>query len=121
MMFLLGKQAIFGHDPPMYLRSISATRCPWPAKVQAAMVDPVPPPRMTRSNSSGCVLSILFFVGFMRFFLSGVSLNSDVLFEVRRSFAAIRLALISLGLFRPPSGENRCKFTATISRQYGSV
>ncbi len=27
-MFLLGRQAMFGHDPPMYLRSITATRCP---------------------------------------------------------------------------------------------
>jgi hypothetical protein len=53
MMFLLGKQAMFGHDPPMYLRSITATRCPLPAKVHAAIVDPVPPPKITRSNSSG--------------------------------------------------------------------
>src|SRR5271156_2702318 len=51
-MFLLGRQAMFGHDPPMYLRSITATRCPWPAKVHAAIVDPVPPPRITRSYSS---------------------------------------------------------------------
>jgi len=25
---LLGEQARFGHDPPMYLRSMTATRCP---------------------------------------------------------------------------------------------
>jgi len=55
MMFLLGKHAMFGHDPPMYWRSMTATRCPCPANVQAAMVDPVPPPRITRSNSSGCL------------------------------------------------------------------
>src|SRR6185312_7022383 len=59
MMFLLGKQAIFGHDPPMYLRSITATRCPCPANVQAAMVDPVPPPRITKSNSSDELLLVL--------------------------------------------------------------
>src|SRR5215468_810550 len=52
-MFLLGRQAMFGHDPPTYLRSIAATRFPCPAKVQAAIVDPVPPPRITRSYSSG--------------------------------------------------------------------
>jgi hypothetical protein len=52
-MFLLGKQAMFGHDPPMYLRSITATRCPWAANVHAAIVDPVPPPRITKSYSSG--------------------------------------------------------------------
>src|SRR5262245_58743726 len=55
MMFLLGRHAMFGHDPPMYLRSMTATRFPSPANVQAATVDPVPPPRITRSNSSGCV------------------------------------------------------------------
>jgi hypothetical protein len=27
MTFLLGKQAMFGHDPPMYLRPMAATRC----------------------------------------------------------------------------------------------
>src|SRR2546422_7301387 len=55
MMFLLGRHAMFGHDPPTYLRSMTATRCPRPAKVHAATVDPVPPPRITRSNSSGWV------------------------------------------------------------------
>src|SRR2546423_15562426 len=55
IMFLLGKHAMFGHAPPMYLRSTTATRLPSPAKVHAAMVEPVPPPRITRSNSSGCV------------------------------------------------------------------
>src|ERR1700761_905303 len=52
MMFLLGRHAMFGHDPPMYLRSIAATRLPSPAKVHAAIVDPVPPPRISRSKSS---------------------------------------------------------------------
>src|SRR5580658_7261554 len=75
MMFLLGKQAMFGHDPPMYLRSTTATRFPSLANVHAAIVDPVPPPRITRSNSSGCVFSTvcadeLVFVLFIRPFLS---------------------------------------------------
>src|ERR1700727_3469645 len=52
MMFVLGRHAIFGHHPPMYLRSIAATRFPSPAKVHAAIVDPVPPPRISRSKSS---------------------------------------------------------------------
>src|ERR1700732_3714819 len=75
MMFLLGKHAMFGHDPPMYLRSMTATCFPPPAKVHAAMVEPVPPPRITRSNSSDCVLLRIWAdevlsVGFMRIFLS---------------------------------------------------
>src|SRR5258705_11481013 len=65
MIFLLGKHAMFGQEPPIYLRSTTATRLPSPAKVHAAMVEPVPPPTTTRSNSSGCV-----FVLFMRIFLS---------------------------------------------------
>src|SRR3989442_14095755 len=53
-MFLLGRHAILGQEPPIYLRSTTATRLPSPTNVHAAMVEPVPPPRITRSNSSGC-------------------------------------------------------------------
>src|SRR5437879_9085604 len=75
IMFLLGKHAMFGHDPPIYLRSTTATCFPSPAKVHAAMVEPVPPPRITRSNSSGCDFlrtwaDEVLFVLFMRIFLS---------------------------------------------------
>src|SRR5215831_3918804 len=75
MMFLLGRHAMFGHDPPMYLRSMTATRCPSPANVQAAIVEPVPPPSITRSNSSGSTFSSVwvnevFSVLFMKIFLS---------------------------------------------------
>src|SRR5437870_10546305 len=53
-MFLLGRHAILGQEPPIYLRSTTATRLPSPANIHAATVEPVPPPRITRSNSSGC-------------------------------------------------------------------
>src|SRR6266481_6335150 len=56
MMFLLGKHAMFGHDPPMYWRSTTATCFPSPAKVHVLFVVPGPPPRITRSNSSGVFL-----------------------------------------------------------------
>src|SRR5579863_6592569 len=52
MMFLLGKQAIFGHDPPTYFRPITATRCPFEAKVQAINFPPAPLPMITMSYSS---------------------------------------------------------------------
>src|SRR5215467_8306398 len=55
-MFLLGRHATLGQDPPMYFRSTTATRLPSLAKVHAAIVEPVPPPRITRSNSSGFTL-----------------------------------------------------------------
>src|SRR5258706_12468387 len=54
IMFLLGRHAILGQEPPIYLRSTTATRLPSPANVHAATVEPVPPPRITKSNSSGC-------------------------------------------------------------------
>src|SRR5216683_1139342 len=76
MMFLLGMQAMFWHDPPTYFRSITATRWPCPAKVQAAIVPPVPPPRITRSYSSGLVflgdgMDKVFSSAFMPLFLLG--------------------------------------------------
>src|ERR1700757_2206225 len=55
MMFLLGMQAMFGQDPPIYLRSITATRCPCAARVHAVNFDPAPLPRITTSYSSGSV------------------------------------------------------------------
>src|ERR1700730_18530101 len=75
IMFLLGRHAILGQEPPIYLRSTTATRWPSPANVHAATVEPVPPPSITRSTSSGCdflgpcadgAVSVLF----MRLFLS---------------------------------------------------
>src|SRR6185437_16620660 len=42
MMFLLGRHAILGQEPPIYLRSTTATRFPSPANVHAASVEPVP-------------------------------------------------------------------------------
>jgi len=56
MMFLPCRHAIFGHDSPIYLRSTTATRLPSPTKVHSAIVDPEPPPRITRSKSSTCDL-----------------------------------------------------------------
>src|SRR5882672_4985167 len=87
-MFLLGKHAMFGHDTPMYLRSTTATCFPSPAKVHAAMVEPVPPPRITRSNSSNCV--------FMRIFLSerrpGIHRTLHKVSEGVRQGAPLKLA-----------------------------
>src|SRR5258708_16355562 len=74
IMFLLGRHAILGQEPPIYLRSTTATRLPSSANVHAAMVQPVPPPSITRSNSSGCDFSrtcadVLASVSFIRPFL----------------------------------------------------
>src|SRR5215468_9586696 len=75
MMFLLGRHAMLGHDPPIYFRSTTATRFSSAANVHAAIVDPVPPPRITRSNCSGRICLLLRTAGIslllsMRFFLS---------------------------------------------------
>src|SRR5215510_14568083 len=92
-MFLLGRQAMFGHDPPTYWRSITATRWPWLANVHAVLFDLVRPPRITRSYASESVFfndwaDEVFFVLFMRIFLSERQVHSW-------------LALISRG--RPPT------------------
>jgi hypothetical protein len=51
MTFLLGRQAMLGQEPPRYLRSIVATRCPCSPNVQARNFDPVPLPRMINFNA----------------------------------------------------------------------
>ena len=90
MTFLLGRQAMFGHEPPTYLRSITATRCPLLAKVHAASVPPVPPPRITKSYSS--TLSFcpegVFWVVLMRFNARCNFANAGELLVSRRRFAS---------------------------------
>ena len=49
MMFLLGRQAMFGHDPPISFRSTTAVRWPSPAMVQARYL-PASPLPMTRMS-----------------------------------------------------------------------
>src|SRR5216684_9008313 len=107
IMFLLGRHAILGQEPPIYLRSTTATRLPSPANVHAATVDPVPPPRITRSNSSGCVClrawaGEAFFMLFMRIFLSERQVHS-------------RLSLISPG---QPLTLPRAKVHSRLLGQY---
>jgi hypothetical protein len=51
---VLAGQALAG--PANVFASTTATRLPSPANVHAATVEPVPPPRITRSNSSSCVI-----------------------------------------------------------------
>src|SRR5712692_622522 len=52
MMFLLGRQAMFGHDPPISLRSTTAVRWPAAAIVQARYLpgSPLPMTRMSYSS-----------------------------------------------------------------------
>src|SRR6266478_8744611 len=66
MMFLLGRHAMFGHEPPTYLRSTTTTRCPFCAEVQAISLPPAPLPSTRRSCSSVevDVFIVLCIVGF---------------------------------------------------------
>src|SRR5215813_5815707 len=57
MMFLLGRQAMLGQEPPIYFRSITATCFPCLASVHAMYLDPSPLPKTTMSYSSGLNLS----------------------------------------------------------------
>src|SRR6267142_5381915 len=51
--FLLGRQLVFGQEPPINLRSTTAVRCPDLAMCQARYLPPSPLPRMSISKCSG--------------------------------------------------------------------
>src|SRR4051812_32977262 len=59
MIFLLGRHAMFGHEPPMYFRSIEAVRLPSRANVQAISFPPVPLPNTRTSYFSGSLLAMI--------------------------------------------------------------
>src|SRR5437868_7785777 len=61
MMFLLGRQATFGHAPPTYFRSIEAVRLPSLAIVQAINLPAVPLPSTRTSYLSGWLIPLIFF------------------------------------------------------------
>src|SRR2546430_12818545 len=52
MTFLLGRQAMFGQEPPTYFRSTTAVFIPFLARVQERSLPAAPLPRMSRSYSS---------------------------------------------------------------------
>src|SRR3979490_2770842 len=51
--FLLGRQLVFGQEPPINLRSTTAERCPDLAMCQARYLPPSPLPRTSISKCSG--------------------------------------------------------------------
>src|SRR5215471_7612745 len=53
IMFLLGRQAMLGQEPPIYFRSITAAFIPFLASVQARNLPASPLPRTRRSYPSG--------------------------------------------------------------------
>src|SRR5690348_2063474 len=52
MIFLLGRQAMLGQEPPIYLRSITIARIPFLARLQAMYLPASPLPSTTTSYSS---------------------------------------------------------------------
>src|SRR5262245_57070438 len=58
MTFLLGRQAIFGHAPPTYFRSIEAVLLPSLAIVQAINLPPVPLPSTSTLYFSGSLIHV---------------------------------------------------------------
>src|SRR5215471_19824214 len=54
MIFLLGRQAMLGQEPPIYFRSMTTARIPFLARVQAMYLPASPLPSTTTSYSSGC-------------------------------------------------------------------
>ena len=61
MMFLLGKPATFGHDPPTILRSTRAVRWPSFDNVRARYLPASPLPMTRRSYCSVVVIEIILY------------------------------------------------------------
>src|SRR5215470_9660509 len=61
MTFLLGRHAMFGQDPPIYFRSMTAVRLPSLAIVQAINLPAVPLPRTTTSYFSAVFMRFISF------------------------------------------------------------
>src|SRR5205807_1102973 len=55
MTYLLGRQAMFGQEPPTYFRSTTTVFIPFLARVQERSLPAAPLPRMSRSNSSALI------------------------------------------------------------------
>src|SRR6266481_2866622 len=55
MMFLLGRHAMFGQEPPTYFRSITAVFIPFLASVQERSLPAAPLPRTSKSYSSALI------------------------------------------------------------------
>src|SRR3989442_5069011 len=55
MTFLLGRQAMFGQEPPTYFRSTTTVFIPFLARVQERSLPAAPLPRMSRSYSSALI------------------------------------------------------------------
>src|SRR5258706_11193838 len=56
MTFLLGRQAMLGHEPPTYFRSMTAVFIPFLASVQAMYLPASPLPSTRRSYSWGLLV-----------------------------------------------------------------
>src|SRR5205085_10281331 len=68
--FFVGRQAMFGHDPPMRRRSTTAVRRPSLALVQAMSLPPVPLPK---TRTSKCSISLITHVSSSSFCIRKVS------------------------------------------------
>src|SRR5439155_8365057 len=74
MMFLLGRQAMLGQEPPTYFRSITAVFIPFLASVHERSLPAAPLPRMSRSYSSASRLVSWEFILFFAQLLVSVEL-----------------------------------------------
>src|ERR1700730_12127724 len=68
MIFLLGRQAMLGQEPPTYFRSITATCFPFLANVHATYLAPSPLPSTTMSCSFGLKLFSFIIIKTLRLF-----------------------------------------------------
>src|SRR5215467_11550623 len=90
MMFLLGRQAMLWHEPPMYLRSIKATRSPCCAVVHAATFAPVPLPSTIRSYSSVFGTWVEGFIAIWHLFVTAAAFRTETLQRTSSTSAHLR-------------------------------
>src|SRR4029077_3922055 len=102
MMFLLGRQATFGHAPPTYFRSIEAVRLPSLAIVHAINLPAVPLPSTRTSYLSGLLVALISFrwrspdrisTGLIGALLAGLKLEVERVSSIFVSAMICRLGL----------------------------
>src|SRR5262252_7448601 len=102
MIFLLGRQAILGQEPPINFRSMTTARIPFLAKVQAMYLPASPLPSTTTSYSSGCVTGVCIDLsGYLAhcaptFFLSTASACSASRFRALKALYWLELDFAAL-------------------------
>src|SRR5438128_2662965 len=110
MMFLLGRHAMFGQEPPTYFRSIAAVFIPFLASVQERSLPAAPLPRMSKSYSSALIPDAappkccVVFISFRCLVIRSAGLHTVKLSQSRNNIIRIKPA----GVIHIHVGQANC-------------